>query len=469
MHIGRHLDTVPPWQRLALALLTGSLVLTLVGCPPRLPLPPLTVNSTFGFGDALGTEPQALSYRWHYYAGNDVTSFRVNLDNTALPPQAHINLLDGQGQLVQRLAGAIGGWSVPIDGNKLLLHVWSQPTGAVPTVRINQMEYTRRHGPIFPEEPPPGGQNYVTARSLSHNIAMYGYLRGTDFTDYYVAPNLRTKPIDIVVTSLDNATLDVYTSYDGFLISPDRAVHHVVATNGNPAFIELDSAPRDTMYITVKSTGGSGRYYTMVNHVRHKLWVSYEFEGDDFWNRTAPNGQTYFDLVRALAVDASRQLYDSTDGLMRFDVVTIYKTERDFTSADVYIHDEDDYRANANSHDIDIARQHLENRNGWTVVHEWGHYEWGLPDEYEEIDETTTNFLCPNSMMSTKAAMDFCVDMNHDPTGELGGDSMWYEIWDQYPSDPRDPGRIPRKTETPAAERFPGLNLEPFIQWRVFE
>lgn len=32
-----------------------------------------------------------------------------------------------------------------------------------------------------------------------------------------------------------------------------------------------------------------------------------------------------------------------------------------------------------------------------------------------------------------------------------------------------DPGRIPRKTEPPGAERFTGLNLEPFIQWRVFE
>jgi len=134
-----------------------------------------------------------------------MTSLRVVFDNATLPANAHINLLNGEGQLVQQLSGAIGGMSAPIDGNKLLPHVWAQPPGPVPSVRITGMEYTLRRGPIFPEEPPAGGQNYVTARAVDLNLAHYGYLRGTGFTDFYIARNTQNKPIDIVVESLDSA------------------------------------------------------------------------------------------------------------------------------------------------------------------------------------------------------------------------------------------------------------------------
>jgi hypothetical protein len=56
--------------------------------------------------------------------------------------------------------------------------------------------------------------------------------------------------------------------------------------------------------------------------------------------------------------------------------------------------------------------------------------------------------------------------MNHDPNSILGGDSMWREIWDQYHG---GSGQIPLKVETPFAERYAGLDLGPFIQWRIFE
>ena len=476
----------PNEQQSRLALVAGLAIcsLALIGCPPQPPLPPETVNVQFDLGQDLGTAPQAVNYLWHYYAGNNVTSFRINLDATTLPPQAHVNLLDGQRQQVQRLTGAIGGLSNPIDGNQLLIQIWSQPFGPVPTLRINQMVHTLRRGPIFPEEPPLALQNYTSARRLSHNVATYGNMRGTDFADFFIVSQLQGKPIDIVVASLDSASLDVVTSYDEFLLSPDRAAHHVIGTQGNPAFIELDSAPRDKMFITVKSAGGSGRYYIMANHVRQKLAISYEFEGNSFWSRMAPSGQTFFELARALAVDASRQLYDSTDGMMRFDEVTIYKTARTFTIGDVYIHDVASYRENANASDIDIARQTLIAGDSLTVVHEWGHFAWGLPDEYEDVitptGTLTSNPLCPNSIMGNRSMRDFCVHLNHDPTGALtfaaamllpagpaAGDSMWDEISDYYDSDP-PPGRIPRKTDTPGAERFGGLNLEPFMQWRIF-
>jgi hypothetical protein len=45
---------------------------------------------------------------------------------------------------------------------------------------------------------------------------------------------------------------------------------------------------------------------------------------------------------------------------------------------------------------------------------------------------------------------------------------MWDELFDLYASDPHQ-RPFGRKGETPGAERFPGLDLEPFMTWRVFE
>jgi hypothetical protein len=435
-------------------------------CPQRAPLPPEVVSSTFNFSGDLGGPKQGLNYRWLYYAGNPVTSFRIQLGNTNLPWGSHVNLMSGSGQLVQRLEGSIGGWSDPIDGNKVMVQIVSGVSRDIPQPQITAMEYTLRRGPIFPEETPLPARNYDTARSMSLNQGHYGYLRGDDFTDYYVAGNLRGKAIDLVLISLDGADISLFTHWEEFLPIPDRAVHNLSASGGGTAFVEIDSAPRSKLYLTVKSQSGAGRYCLMVNHVQLKLPISYEFEGGQFSGRVhTATGKTYFQLVTELAPLASRQLYDSTDGRMRFDVVTVYRSERDFTVGDVYIHDESGYRANANSWDIDIGRDELENADAATIVHEWGHYEWGLPDEYEDVGSRPwIRVHCPNSMMANLSP-DFCIARNHDPNGRLGGDSMWDEIWDHYRG---SPNQIPRQSATPGAERFPELDLTSTITWRIF-
>jgi hypothetical protein len=76
---------------------------------------------------------------------------------------------------------------------------------------------------------------------------------------------------------------------------------------------------------------------------------------------------------------------------------------------------------------------------GWTLHHEWGHWQYALEDEYVDVSGPPPVFfgaaIDPNSLMGTRVSTEFCYPRNHlwSPDAPAGEESAWTQIEDQYP------------------------------------
>lgn len=73
---------------------------------------------------------------------------------------------------------------------------------------------------------------------------------------------------------------------------------------------------------------------------------------------------------------------------------------------------------------------------GRVLVHEWGHWDYGMPDEYRRTNssggENADIPLDPNSIMGNSRRYEFCSDLNHTLEMGLSGSSMWSLLANQY-------------------------------------
>jgi Mg-chelatase subunit ChlD len=166
---------------------------------------------------------------------------------------------------------------------------------------------------------------------------------------------------------------------------------------------------------------------------------------------------------------ASQLLYDATDGQHQFGEILVCNDSRGGRSADIWIQPGGG-RAHAHIEGLGEENEHVtlyaqddfgdngvaNTPTGTTIVHEWGHYAYGIYDEYIGPNGNTAECQQPpyNSMGSLmenfweREISEFCVASNHDvddpttPQNEANttdqeaqrGESSWETMTSTFPS-----------------------------------
>lgn len=143
---------------------------------------------------------------------------------------------------------------------------------------------------------------------------------------------------------------------------------------------------------------------------------------------------------------ASAFALDGSNGQMRFRSAELHRDIDFWRNVDVQFSicasaSNPACRANAGGFRIDLFTLDLGEpiSGGGTFHHEWGHWDYGLPDEYIDVtlppptDFTSSLVVDPNSLMGTQATTEFCTPQNHISSQVTGGaDSSWTQIQNQY-------------------------------------
>ena len=151
--------------------------------------------------------------------------------------------------------------------------------------------------------------------------------------------------------------------------------------------------------------------------------------------------------IKEMMVVASARMLDASDGLFRIGSADLHRNIKWYRNVDVQ-YQAGSGRANFNGSRITMfEKDDLQNpiSGGWTFHHEWGHYEYSMPDEYEDlIARPPFDFslaIDPNSVMGTSSSNEFCYSENHMategiqyPTGGIHNlrTSMWELLVNQY-------------------------------------
>ncbi len=178
--------------------------------------------------------------------------------------------------------------------------------------------------------------------------------------------------------------------------------------------------------------------YDFLNYVFHPKQV------DDYLADVA----TVRHRINEFMVVSSAYLLDATEGQFRFSNADLYRGINPFRDVDVQFTNEvpsgfGDSRANGGPFHINLKRVNLEDmwtRGPFTFIHEWGHWEFGLDDEYivSESEEMIYN-ICPNSVMAIYGTewlrTEFCDMRNHisqNENGSINPNSAWQKLHEKY-------------------------------------
>lgn len=159
----------------------------------------------------------------------------------------------------------------------------------------------------------------------------------------------------------------------------------------------------------------------MVNRISEYFNIDVEFD----WTVPASEREQLKCRLETLLKYGTERLYGATDGYMRLGEVN-YWMESCFRCVDmtVYQGDSGAVMSQGLQRDIAISEKHLRffadgthcsnssgnKRDGAaSFVHEFGHYEFGLGDEYKDG-------FCPWCIMDVNEVHDFCTDLNHIDT-----------------------------------------------------
>ena len=186
---------------------------------------------------------------------------------------------------------------------------------------------------------------------------------------------------------------------------------------------------------------------------------------------------------------ASELLYDATDGQHQFGTIFVCNKGLAGRSADIHLFEQDG-RSYVNLPIPGLGRTegHMflygdEKRKPFVIVHEFGHYGYGLYDEYSgpfgdaECVENPPNanasimeggwWQAPVAYggLGEREISEFCVPSNHDPDGDTEqqhrhGKSCWETMKDYYP-DLIIPTCLPDDGPTCGADPINWIELEP--------
>jgi hypothetical protein len=281
------------------------------------------------------------------------------------------------------------------------------------------------------------------------------------------APQTQSLYISPRALSLNNSVgLRVHLSTSGF-VSPDA----------NTTWVEPDSGDSG-IYREFTTPAGRDMFVTVVSSAMVPYLVSHSSLVERFENivmerdgmmRAAPDidlgtirgaasqqqpfnaqmadylqAQADFDRrIRETLTIATAFALDATDGQMRLGSAELHRNIRGTRNVDIQfaICGTPPCRANAGSSRISMFDVDVNNpaSAGWTLHHEWGHWEYDLPDEYLDLTGPPPVMFSlatdANSLMGTSASTEFCTPNNHiwamGAVAEM--DSSWTQIIDQFP------------------------------------
>jgi hypothetical protein len=167
---------------------------------------------------------------------------------------------------------------------------------------------------------------------------------------------------------------------------------------------------------------------------------------------------------------ASEILFDATDGQMQFGKLFVANNSVGSSEADAWLMDEEGdsvaYIDALGTAGLHMTLKSDEKNKPFVVIHEFGHYGFGLYDEYigpdgdAECTGSTAQGACimehgwwdgdqidDVGNLTPGPVNEFCVDDNHDPDQDtyqedIHGESCWQTIKDNYP-DIDVPGGLP--------------------------
>ncbi len=276
----------------------------------------------------------------------------------------------------------------------------------------------------------------------------------------YISPRL---------LSLNNSTgLKIHISNTEF-VHPEANVTWIEPVSGDTGiYTEFQSVPGQDKFVTVVNT-------VIVPYLIRHTWLVERFEAIEMERDenmdAAPtvnlaairNGASQeqsfnaqladyihenanFDrrIEEALVIACAFAL-DGSNGQMRYQSAELDRDISFFRNVDVQFSicddiDNPDCRANTSGTRISMFTVDLNDpaSAGWTFHHEWGHWDYGLPDEYVDVSgpppSLSSAAIDPNTLMGTFASNEFCTPQNHFWAEDFGGEeeSGWTQIADQY-------------------------------------
>jgi len=470
-------------------LLSGILIILFIsgifgaGCQPQ---PSSPFINTF-VSIPLGNEKNVLNISKPLFLGHRIESFRlrVKFDNPCRTANwisgVTLSLKSGSTtwQEMTSLPSSAGSdgsfWTVQITGNKVWINIFSNGEvrfdGGSPAFQILEIERHFKAG---------SSRNDLPTTDLSNDTILY-IPRGFEAIGF--SPQVAEAQHYIIDTRSFGLLPQVLTVY----VSPflpemwnDVGLFVAVSTNGfkpydtdnwiNPVsgdsgvYHEFFVPPNtNNVYVTIKTTLAAP-YFLSVKNLR-MVFTDIIMERDqdigdprgsdrqnlrDRTSRQFPYG-TQFSYylaenpsidrrIREVMVLASANMLNSSDGYLRLGSAVLNRQIDWWRDVDVQFQ-EGSGRANASWTRINLFEdEELQNpiTGGWTFLHEWGHWEYGMPDEYFDISgPPPTDYsvaIDPNSLMGTRATTEFCHSLNHYYSEDMGGtnESMWQLLVDQY-------------------------------------
>lgn len=176
----------------------------------------------------------------------------------------------------------------------------------------------------------------------------------------------------------------------------------------------------------------------------------YEYQLNQYINDSA---SSYSRRFKEMFTFASSRALAASEGYLRFSSTDLYHATDPFRDVDLYIKDctsdvsqtspsycYDRENSNINGHPclnyrINLYRKDLNEpySGGYILHHEWGHYDYGMFDEYLDqygTEDTLPSWAaCPNSIMGTSRNFEFCSYLNHKTaTGVPAGQNPAWEF-----------------------------------------
>jgi hypothetical protein len=222
-----------------------------------------------------------------------------------------------------------------------------------------------------------------------------------------------------------------------------------------------------TIYLTVRSSIG-GSYFITVNEVAEKFEAVYEMS-TGLQDKDAPNldrskyagtvnyinpygfqignfvgtefnPYKYTRRLKEVIVLASAHMLAASEGYLRFGHADIYVSEHWWLNTDIFTH-QINGRAYTSWSKINIFLNELNEplRGARTLHHEWGHHEYGLGDEYLDVNPDGSFIPVDNNSVMGHGgsyngipAFEFCTSKNHKWTSGTDDDANWPVLESKY-------------------------------------
>jgi hypothetical protein len=417
-------------------------------------------------GTSTRVAPHRADYTWRFFGGSDAASIRLHFKDFSLSkPDNALEIRTANNQLVQTLQGWLpkGGWTAPIPGTAAMWRLVTSSASQKEGFAIDEVEITRAK---------PGGP--VTVPPIpGMNTEVYGAFAGPNVDHYYHFEVTEPGLYDVFVEAGLGVTVGL-AMRRGLVLPAVGDAEFAVETQGQSKLISANLSPGHYT-VLVRGLSGSGGYTFMVNRVAYVFDVEVELDGFSVAER--PRAVC---ALRALFREATERLYSATDGYMRFGKI-YYFTETHFDhpvdvqinnesgraqspfltihtlfdSLDLYLEELDGYRNSFECGGPSPPPKASDHDDGaGALVHEWGHYRFGLRDEYIELPANTPT-QCPYSLMGSRHVVEYCTAITHDPFGRWpiatfstpGPDSYWAELHDSFED-------MPERQTTPNPHLF---------------